>query len=66
MLGIFLVSLLDWSGFVTANVVLIGRNTSLSFDDVEANFGKHFCLGIICVYRLIKSFLDQGSGELLD
>ena len=27
-------------GSATADVVLIGSNVSLSFDDVEANFGK--------------------------
>ena len=26
----------------TAKVVLIGSNVSLSFDDIEANFGEYF------------------------
>lgn len=27
-------------GVATANVLLIGKNVSLSFNDIEANFGK--------------------------
>lgn len=28
--------------FAAANVVVIGKNVTLSFDDVEANFGEFF------------------------
>lgn len=53
---IFFLSLSACCSMTSASVVLIGSNVTLSFDDVEANFGEFFlrsfgdfCLkGMIC------------------
>jgi hypothetical protein len=39
-LRLFFFSLLSFSAIAAAKVVLIGNNTTLSFDDIEANFCK--------------------------
>lgn len=42
------------AGLADGSVVLIGKNVSLSFDDIEANFGKRYDLyvGSLCCYFL--------------
>lgn len=39
---VLVVSLLSGFSKAVANVVLIGNNVTLSFDDIEANFGNFF------------------------
>lgn len=39
-----LILCLSMAGFVIRNVVLMGDNLSMSFDDVEAKFSKSFTI----------------------
>ena len=46
------------AGLAAGNVVLIGKNVSLSFEDIEANFGKRCDLYVVimsCVQFWLKS-----------
>lgn len=51
-------------GLGAANVVLMGNNVTLSFDDVEANFGElqnfTFCACLICAEYKLCSFFSFG------
>lgn len=41
-----------------ANVVLLGKNVTLSFEDIEANFGEcFFFLNFVTVYVVIYFFV---------
>lgn len=48
--GCFLCLLASW---VTANVVLMGNNLTLAFDDIEANFGESYILHTVFGLALI-------------
>ena len=52
---VLLLSLLSCCLVASANVVLIGNNVTMAFNDIEANFGEFFFLIFFFMFVLVFS-----------